>query len=307
MLIFCVRIVGVMSEKRDYYDTLGISKDASVDEIKKAYRKAAVKHHPDKGGDEAKFKEVSEAYEVLKDPAKKQRYDQFGHAGVAGGAAAGGNPFEGFNFNGQNINFDFGGFGGIEDIFDMFTGGGFSRQRSRGADYQTSVTIDFEEAIFGTEKTVGVRTGDHVKIKIPAGIDDGMQIRLTGKGGEPRGQGGDPGDLYVAINVRPHKKFTREGNLILSQETISMVDAALGCELEVDTVDGPVVMKVPAGAQSGTDFKLSGHGVPLIRSDGRGPQIVTIHVETPRNLSKRQKELLQEFEGGNKKRGLFGF
>ncbi|MCL1929818.1 DnaJ domain-containing protein [Candidatus Saccharibacteria bacterium] len=300
-----------MSEKRDYYEVLGLAKSASVDEIKKAYRKAAVKHHPDKGGDETKFKEVSEAYEVLKDPAKKQRYDQFGHAGVAGGAASGGNPFEGFNFNGQNINFDFGGFngggfGGIEDIFDMFTGGGFSRQRARGADYQTSVTIDFEEAIFGTEKTVGVRTGDHVKIKIPAGIDDGMQIRLAGKGGEPRGDGGAPGDLYVAISVRPHKKFTREGSLILSQETISMVDAALGCELEVATVDGPVVMKVPAGTQSGTDFKLSGHGVPLIRSDGRGPQIVTIQVETPRNLTKKQKELLQEFEG-KKRRGLFDF
>jgi molecular chaperone DnaJ len=304
-----------MSEKRDYYEILGLAKEASADEIKKAYRKAAVKHHPDKGGDEAKFREVSEAYEVLKDPAKKQRYDQFGHAGVAGGAAAGGNPFEGFNFGGQNVHFDFsgfggsgsGGFGGFEDIFDMFTGGGFSRQRARGADYQTSVTITFEEAIFGTEKTVGVRTGEHVTVKIPAGIDDGMQIRLTGKGGEPRAEGGEPGDLYVAIGVRPHKKFTREGNLILSQEVISMVDAALGCELEVETVDGPVVMKVPAGTQSGTDFKLSGHGVPLIRSEGRGPQIVTIQVETPRNLTKQQKELLKEFESGGKRRGLFGF
>jgi molecular chaperone DnaJ len=302
-----------MSEKRDYYEVLGVGKDASADEIKKAYRKAAVKHHPDKGGDETKFKEIGEAYEVLKDPAKKQRYDQFGHAGVTGGAQAGGNPFEGFNFNGQNVHFDFGGFGGgggfggIEDIFDMFTGGGFSRQRARGADYQTSTTISFEEAIFGAEKTVGLHNGERVKIKIPAGIDDGMQIRLSGKGGAPRAEGGDPGDLYVAINVRPHKKFTREGGLILSQETISMVEAALGCELEVDTVDGPVVMKVPAGTQSGTDFKLSGHGVPLIRQEGRGPQIVTIQVETPRNLTKKQKELLQEFENGGKRRGIFGF
>ena len=300
--------------KKDYYETLGVSKDASEQDIKRAFRKLAKENHPDINKDpnaEAKFKELQEAYSVLSDPKAKAQYDQFGHAGVAGGAQAGGNPFEGFNFNGQNIHFDFGGFGnsgfgGIEDIFDMFTGGGFSRQRARGADYQTSVTIDFEEAIFGTEKTVGIRTGDHIKIKIPAGIDDGMQIRLGGKGGEPRASGGEPGDLYVAINVRPHKKFTREGNLILSHETISMVDAALGCELEVETVDGPVVMKVPAGTQSGTDFKLSGHGVPLIRSDGRGPQIVTIRVETPNNLTKRQRDLLQEFDD-TKKRGLFGF
>ena len=299
-----------MAEKRDYYESLGVSKNASDDEIKKAFRKLAVKHHPDKdGGDETKFKEINEAYEVLKDKQKRQRYDQFGHAGVGGaaGGPSGGSPFGrsgGFDFNGQNVNFDFGGAGGFDmnDIFDMFTGGGFSRQRSRGADYQTSVTLSFEQAVFGVEKEISVR-GEKVKVKIPAGIDDGQSIRLTGKGGEPRGEGGDPGDLYVSINVRPHKKFTREGDLILSEEKISMVEAALGTELDVETVDGMVTMKVPAGTQSGTDFKLSGHGVPHLRGQTRGPQIVTINVKTPTNLSRKQKELLKEFAGN--KRGFF--
>jgi molecular chaperone DnaJ len=308
-----------MATTRDYYEILGVEKGASADEIKKAYRKAAVKNHPDHGGDEAKFKEINEAYEVLKDPAKKQRYDQFGKAGVNGGAA-GGNPFAGFNFGGasgaqggaQNIHFDFGGFGGgngggmfggLDDIFDMFTGGGFSRGRARGADYQTSVTIDFEEAVFGTTKTVGLHNGDRVKIKIPAGIDDGQAIRLAGRGGEPRSEGGEKGDLYVSVNVRPSKKFEREGALILSEETISMVDAALGTEIEVETVDGTVTMKIPAGTQSETAFKLSGHGVPYRNDGDRGPHIVTIHVATPKNLTKKQREILKEFD--SKKRGWF--
>jgi molecular chaperone DnaJ len=306
-----------MAEKQDYYESLGVGKSASDDEIKKAFRKLAVKYHPDKeGGDEAKFKQINEAYEVLKDKQKRQRYDQFGHAGVGGasGAGAGGGPFGGFggasaggfNFNGQNVHFDFGGGSGFDmgDIFDMFTGGGFSRQRSRGADYQTSVTLSFDEAVFGVEREISVR-GERVKVKIPAGIDDGQSIRLSGKGGEPRGDGGEAGDLYVLINVRPHKKFTREGDLILSEETISMIDAALGTELDVDTVDGVVTMKIPAGTQSGADFKLSGHGVPHLRSEARGPQIVTIRVETPTNLTRKQKELLQDFADGGKRRGFF--
>jgi molecular chaperone DnaJ len=306
----------LMAEKQDYYESLGVGKSASDDEIKKAFRKLAVKYHPDKeGGDEAKFKQINEAYEVLKDKQKRQRYDQFGHAGVGGAAGgAGGGPFGGFggasaggfNFNGQNVHFDFGGGGGFDmgDIFDMFTGGGFSRQRARGADYQTSVTLSFDEAVFGVEREISVR-GERVKVKIPAGIDDGQSIRLSGKGGEPRGDGGEAGDLYVLINVRPHKKFTREGDLILSEETISMIDAALGTELDVDTVDGVVTMKIPAGTQSGADFKLSGHGVPHLRSEARGPQIVTIRVETPTNLTRKQKELLQDFADGGKKRGFF--
>jgi molecular chaperone DnaJ len=367
-----------MAEKRDYYEILGVKKDASADEIKKAFRKMAVKFHPDKeGGDEAKFKEINEAYEVLRDQQKRQRYDQFGHAGV-GGASGGGNPFEGFGGQGgQNVHFDFGGgnFGDLGDIFGQFFGGGRQAQgQNRGRDVETSVTLTFEEAVFGTGKDISLNldiTCDHcqgsgaepgfgtktcptcqgsgqevrvtntlfgpiqqastchtchgrgqvpekactqcngrgvrrekqeIKVKIPAGVDEGSAIRLSGRGEAIAD--GVAGDLYVAIHVRPHKKFTREGDLILSEEAIGMVDAALGTELEVDTVDGPLVMKVPAGTQSGTDFKLSGHGVPHIRGGGRGAQIVTIRVETPTNLSKKQRDLLEQFDD-IKKRGLF--
>lgn len=306
-----------MATKRDYYEVLGVSKNASDDEIKKAYRKLAVKYHPDKNpGDkeaEAKFKEISEAHEVLSDKQKRARYDQFGHAGVGGasggayGGFGGGNPFSGgnFNFNGQSFNFDFAG-GGLDDILgNLFGfGAGGARRPRRGADYQTAVTVNFEEAVFGTTREITV-DGGSMTIKIPAGIDDGMSIRLRGKGGPAPSDGGEPGDLYVRVRVKPHKSLTREGAIILSEQTISMVDAALGCEIEVETVDGPITMKVPAGTQSGTPFKLSGHGVPF-RTDGdRGPHIVTVIVETPRNLSRKQKELLEEFRKA-KKRSIFG-
>jgi len=369
----------VVMSKRDYYEVLGVSKDASADEIKKAFRKAAVKHHPDKeGGDETKFKEINEAYEVLKDQQKRQRYDQFGHAGVGGasGGGAGGNPFEGFGgFGGQNVNFDFGD-GGLGDIFSQFFGGGQQQSRGprRGRDVETSITLTFEEAVFGVERELELTMDDEcshchgttvepghsmktcptcggsgqrvqmmntifgqiqqqttcpdckgtgqvpekvctvchgkgterrkqdLTVKIPAGIDDGATIRLRERG-EAIG-GGGRGDLYVHIRVKAHKHFTREGDIILSDQHVGMIDAALGTEIDVETVDGTVRMKVPAGTQSGTDFKLSGHGVPHLRSDSRGPHIVTIVVDTPTKLSKKQKELLQEFDG-SKKRGLF--
>ncbi len=299
--------------KRDYYEILGVGKNASDDEIKKAYRKLAIKYHPDKNpGDkeaEAKFKEISEAHEILSDKQKRARYDQFGHAGVGGAGSAGGNPFQNgnFNFNGQSFNFDFGGGGGLDDILGSIFGfGGGQRRPSRGTDYRTTIVLNFEEAVFGTTKTVSA-DGKDLKVKIPAGIDDGMSIRLSGKGG-PAPKGGTKGDLYVFVRVKPHKHLTREGSIILSEKTISMVDAALGTEVDVETVDGNVRMKVPAGTQSGTPFKLSGHGVPLMRSDGdRGPHIVTIIVETPKNLSKRQRELLEEFKNPkNKKHGFWG-
>lgn len=299
--------------KRDYYEVLGVSRSASDDEIKKAYRKLAIKYHPDKNpGDkeaEAKFKEISEAHEVLADKQKRARYDQFGHAGVGGaGGGSGGNPFQNgnFNFNGQSFNFDFGGGGGLDDILGSIFGfGGANRRPTRGADYRTTVTLTFDEAVFGTTKTVSA-DGKDLKVKIPAGIDDGMSIRLSGKGGAAP-KGGTKGDLYVFIRVKPHKHLTREGSIILSEKVISMVDAALGTEVDVETVDGDVRMKIPAGTQSGTPFKLSGHGVPLMRSDGdRGPHIVTIIVETPKNLTKRQKEILEEFrETKTKKRSFW--
>lgn len=371
-----------MATKRDYYEILGVGKTASADEIKKAFRRAAIEHHPDRGGDEAKFKEINEAYEVLKDPSKRQRYDQFGHAGVGG---AGSNPFDGGGFSGfgsaggaQNVNFDFGDLG-LGDIFSSFFGGQQTggRRQSRGRDVETRVDVSFEQAVFGTEAELNLNiedTCDHcrgttvepgyslktcdqcrgsgqvvnvtrtifgniqqasicpkcngrgkipekpctvchgkgtrvknqrIMLKIPAGIDDGATIRLREHGEAVAN--GPKGDLYVNIHVKPHKKFTREGELILSSEHINMVQAALGAEIEVDTVDGPVRMKVPAGTQSGSDFKLSGHGVPHIKGNSRGAHIVTILVDTPTKLTKEQKDLLEQFgvASGTKKHGLF--
>ncbi len=353
--------------KRDYYEVLGVKKDASADEIKKAFRRLAVQHHPDKeGGDETKFKEANEAYDVLKDAQKRQRYDQFGHAGVGGssGGAGGGNPFGGYG--GQNVNFDFGD-GGLGDIFSQFFGGqGGGRQAPRrGRDIEVSLQLSFEEAVFGVEHKLEIdiedvcehckgttaepgyelktcptchgagqvnrvmntifgqmqqavvcetcrgrgkipekvctvchgkgtqRRKQAVSVKIPAGIDDGATIRLSGRGEATLD--GEKGDLYIHIRVRADKKFTREGDIILSEQHISMVDAALGTEIEVGTVDGSVRMKVPAGTQSGTDFKLSGHGVPHMNSDRRGPHIVSVVVDTPTKLSKRQKQALEDF------------
>lgn len=355
-----------MASKRDYYEVLGVGKSASPDEIKKAFRQAAVKHHPDRGGDEAKFKEVNEAYEVLKDPDKRKRYDQFGHAGVGG---AGGDPFAGFGGFGQGNaqSFDFGDLG-LGDIFSSFFGGGTGQHQQRarrGRDVEARVEISFEQAVFGTEvelklnledtcehckgttvepgfelktcdncggsgqvvnsvrtifgniqqaapcpkcratgkvpekvcsvcKGKGTKAGTQkIELKIPAGVDDGATIRLR-EHGEAIANG-PKGDLYVNIRVKPHKAFTREGDLILSQQHIGMIEAALGTEVDVDTVDGAVRMKVPAGTQSGSDFKLSGHGVPHLKGGSRGAHIVTIIVDTPTKLSRHQKQLLEDF------------
>ncbi|MGB4759377.1 MAG: molecular chaperone DnaJ [Candidatus Saccharimonadales bacterium] len=363
--------------KRDYYEVLGVSKDASADEIKKAFRRAAIEHHPDKeGGDETKFKEINEAYEVLKDQQKRQRYDQFGHAGVGGASGGGGDPFGG-GFNGQGMHFDFGDMG-LGDIFNNFFGGGGGARgrQARGNDMETRVEIEFEDAVFGTEVELNLniedtcehckgstaepgyelktcdtckgtgqvvqvmrtmfgniqqatvcptckgtgkvpekvctackgkgtqRRNQKIELKIPAGIDDGATIRLRERGEAIAN--GPKGDLYVNVRVKSHKHFTREGDLILSEEHVHMVDAALGTEIEVATVDGAIKMKVPAGTQSGTDFKLSGHGVPHLRGDSRGAHIVTIVVDTPTKLTRQQKELLEQFSSPQaKKRGFF--
>lgn len=371
-----------MATKRDYYEVLGVGKSASADEIKKAFRRKAVELHPDRGGNEEKFKEVNEAYEILKDPSKRQRYDQFGHAGVGSSAASDGNPFGGFGgaggFNGQNVNFDFGDLG-LGDIFSSFFGGGQQGggrpRQARGNDVETRIEISFDEAVFGTsvelrlnledtcshckgttaepgyelkscgtcggsgqvvtatrtifgniqqasicptcsgtgkvpEKVCSVCHGkgterrmQNVQLKVPAGIDDGATIRLREHGEAVAN--GPKGDLYVHVRVKAHKYFTREGDLILSEEHVGMADAALGIEIDVDTVDGKVRMKIPAGTQSGTDFKLSGHGVPHLRRETRGPHIVTIIVDTPTKLTKQQKELLEQFAAGGKKRSRF--
>jgi len=367
-----------MASKRDYYEILDVDKSASQDEIKKAFRKKAVKLHPDRPeGDEDKFKEANEAYEVLRDDAKRKRYDQFGHAGVGGASGGGGySSYEDIfgggygDSQGQGVHVDLGDLG-LGDIFGSFFGGGGRGGGGPrpGRDVQTRVTVDFEQAVFGIEKKIklelqttcehckgdGVEPGHELKrcddcdgkgqqvrvtqtpfggiqqavvcptcqgrgqvpekdcsvcggegrkrkarsmkFKVPAGISDGATIRLKDRGEAPERPGGGKGDLYVQINVKAHKHFTREGELILSDEKIPMVDAALGTEIKVETVDGePQTLKIPAGTQSGEDFRLKGYGVPRLGRKGRGDHIVRLKVETPSKLSRKQKQLLKDFK-----------
>jgi molecular chaperone DnaJ len=367
-----------MATKRDYYDILGVSKSATADEIKRAYRKLAMQHHPDKhGGDDSQFKELSEAYEVLKDDQKRAGYDQYGPAGAQGNPFGGG----GGGFSGSE---GFGGFGGAEgfdfsDILNQFMGGnGGGRQQgpARGRDLEVVLTIDFMAAIFGTEQEIslsmddecehcsgkGAEPGSKLKkcttcngqgqvkrvqqtilgaiqqvatcgtcdgrgevpekvctickgagvmrrqksltVRIPGGVDNGATMRLTGKGAAPKG-GGPKGDLYVQIRVKADRRFERHGHNIVSQAAVPMVDAALGTEIKVETVDGPVKLKIPAGTQSGKVFKLSEHGVPVVNGRGRGDHLVNVTVETPTKLSAKQKELLQQFSDGAGKKGFF--
>ena len=345
--------------KRDYYEVLGVSRDVNEDDLKKAYRKLALKYHPDKNpGDhsaEERFKELSEAYQVLCDAERRARYDRFGHA-----------AFE------QGGGFDFGaGFGaGFEDILgDLFgdffgTGrarGGRGRPR-RGADLQYRLDITFEEAARGCEKTVSIprmaacsmcggrgtktgtapktcpqcrgtgqirfqqgffsiaktcghcngqgttipnpcpacegggveRTTHTLSIKIPAGVDSGSRLKLRGEG-ESGGTGGTSGDLYVLLQVEEHPLFTREGTDVICDVPVSFVQASLGTEIEVPTLDGRAKIKVPAGTQSGQSFRIKGRGVVDLNGYGRGDQLVRIVVETPRTLSARQRQLLEEF------------
>lgn len=342
--------------KRDYYEVLGVEKNATKDEIKRAYRKLARKYHPDvnKSDDaEEKFKEAKEAYEVLNNDQKRAQYDQFGHAGTQ----------QGHGFGGAQ---DFSGFG---DIFDMFFGGGGRRDPNapqQGADLQYTMTLDFEEAIFGKETEISLpkdeecqtchgsgakpgtkpQTCSHcngsgqlnmeqntpfgrvvnrrvchycqgtgkiipekcatchgegkvkkqtkIKISIPAGIDEGQQIRISGKG-EPGKNGGPPGDLFVIVHIKKHDYFQREGDHIFLELPITFTQAALGDEMEVPTVHGNVTFKIPAGTQTGKTFRLKGKGVPNVRGFGKGDQHVKIKVITPTKLTSRQKELLKEF------------
>lgn len=362
--------------KKDYYEVLGVSKTASQDELKKAYRKLALKYHPDrnKGNAEAeqKFKEISEAYGVLSDESKRAQYDQLGpdafEQAQAGGA--GGNPFGG----------GFGGFSGsgMEDIFDMFFGGQGGRGgRSgnagpqRGADLRFDLEITFEEAAFGVEKEIslyrdetcehchgtGAEPGSKVetcpdchgtgyvrftqntmfgqmvnerpcskchgegkivsspckecrgkgtqkknkrlKVKIPAGVDNGSRLRVSGEG-EAGAKGGPNGDLYVYLYVKQHKFFDRDGTTVLCEVPINIVQATLGAEIKVPTLDGQVTMKVPEGTQPGRVMRLKGKGIPSLRGGTRGDQLVKIKVVIPAKLSDKQKDALRAFESISK-------
>lgn len=359
--------------KRDYYEVLGVSKSASEDEIKKAYRKLSKKYHPDINKEpdaDEKFKEISEAYEMLSDPQKRAAYDQYGHAANDPNFGAGG----------------FGGFsgGGFEDIFSSFFGGGggfggFGSQQSRrnmprqGADLQYRINLTFEEAIFGKKETLtyqreelchtcdgsGAKAGTKphtcskchgsgtinveqntmfgrmmtqtacdacggsgeiitekcttchgqgrerkqhsVSVTVPAGVEHGQQMRLSGQGNAGY-NGGPYGDLYVVFSVQASDRFERDGAEIYYEQKISMVQAALGDDIEVPTVHGPVKLKIPAGTQSGTSFRLRGKGAPKLRSTAMGDQHVRVTVMIPKDLNEKQKNLLREFAkaGGDK-------
>ena len=371
-----------MADKRDYYEILGVEKNASETDIKKAFRKQAKQYHPDVNpGDksaEAKFKEVNEAYDILSDSQKRSRYDQFGHAGVDPNGFSGG-------AGGFGTGFDF----DLSDIFDSFFGGGFGgkSQRTRngpqkGADLKYSLEISFEEAAFGVEKELDlnrrdkcpkcngsgakegstpktctvchgsgqvqtkqntpfgqfssvktcdackgegkiitnpcvqcggsgtIRRSTKLKVKIPAGIDNGQSISLRGEG-EPGVRSGPSGDLYVSIRVRKHPLFIRDGVDVVCEMPITFVQAALGCDVEVPTLDGKVKYSIPEGTQTGTVFRLKNKGIPYLRGNGRGDQFVKTVIEVPKKLNDRQKKILKDFaevsgdEVHEQRRGFF--
>ncbi len=351
--------------KRDYYEILDVDKGADQSTIKKAYRKLAMKYHPDRNPDnqeaEQKFKEISEAYEVLSDSEKRSRYDQFGHAGVNGNGAGG---FGGGGYSG------FGGFEDIfSDIFDMFGGGQSSSRRNRpqkGQDIKTRVRLTFKEAAFGIEKEVevsrqeecntchgsGAKSGSGVKtcnkcngtgevryaqrtplgqfvnvrtcdvchgegkiieepcqtcggkgkvrkkkkitVKIPGGVDDGSVITLRGEG-EPGSKGGPHGDLYLIVDIIPHGIFDRDGYDVICEVPITFMQATLGDEIIVPTLDGKVKYKISEGTQSGTVFRLKGKGTKILNSNNRGDQYVKVIVEIPKRLDEEQKHALRKF------------
>jgi len=357
--------------KRDYYEILGISRNASSEDIKKAYRRLAIKYHPDKNREnskeaEEKFKEVSEAYKILSDGEKRKIYDEYGHAGLQADVGAGGGGFTGFDFDPFKI-FDevFGRrYSSGGDIFDNFFGGRASPRGSQpGSDLQYNLEITFKEAAFGTEKEIqvpryeicsscrgsGVKPGSspqtcpscggtgsiavsqgffsmsrtctqchgrgtiikdsckecrgsgrvrrarRVKVKIPAGIDNGSHLRLTGQG-EAGLRGGPTGDLYIAIRVGPHPIFKREGDTVICEIPITFTQAALGGEIRVPTLNGRARLKVPPGTQTNKIFRLRKMGIPHLHSSGRGDQWVRVIIETPVNLSAEEKQLLKRLE-----------
>lgn len=280
-------------------------KTASADEIKRAYRKLALQYHPDKNKSkeaEGKFKEVTQAYEVLSDSQKKAQYDQFGHAAFDPSAASG--PFGGaqggqsgpfrytYHTSGSNpnIDFDFGGFSDPFEIFEQFFGGGSpfgARQRRQ----TYSLTIDFMEAVHGVEKKVDIN-GRTQTIKIPKGVDNGSRIRF--------------GDYDVVVDVHPNSKFRREGYDIISELEIPFSQAVLGTAIDVQTVGEEVKLRVPAGSQPDTVIRLRGKGVPHVQGSGRGDHYIRIKIVVPKHLTPRQKELLEQFEEeGKKKKGWF--
>ncbi|MDP3940955.1 MAG: DnaJ domain-containing protein [bacterium] len=292
-----------MADSKDYYEILGVSKTASGEEIKRAYRKLALQYHPDrnktKEGEE-KFKEVTKAYEVLSDQQKRQAYDQFGAAAFDPSAGSGpfgqGSPFGGGQQSGQYGPFtysyssggqgDFGGFSDPFEIFEQFFGGASPfGARQRRPTY--SIRINFSDAVHGTEKEVTIDRKTQ-KIKIPAGVDNGSRVRF--------------GEYDIVIDVAGDPYFQREGYDLVTEQEIPFSLAAIGGEIKVRTIDGEITLRIPSGTQPNAVFRLQGRGVPHVRGTGRGDQYARMKVTVPKSLTKRQKELLQEFDNESQKK-----
>ena len=295
-----------MATTPDYYKILGVSRDADAAAIKKAFRKLAREHHPDAGGDEAKFKEINEAYEVLSDDKKRKLYDQYGTANEnqipfnwGGGGGAGGADAAGFGSWAdilESIRSGDGMFGGID--FGGF-GGGAARPR-KGQDMSVSLNISFEEAFSGVEKRVTIRIpgkseAETLTVKVPAGAVDGGRVRFRGKGA-PGENGGEAGDLLITTKIDPHPYFTRDGADVLIDVPVSVAEAALGASVIVPAPDGTKVrVKVPAGTQNGTLLTIKGKGATKVKGSGTGNLIITIQVVVPKNMNEGQREAMEAF------------
>lgn len=307
----------------DYYKLLAIEKNANAEEIKKAYRKLALKWHPDKNPTnktqaEEKFKKISEAYAVLSDPEKRTQYDTYGSADQYRQQYSQEDIFRGFDLNDILRGFGFGGGGGGSRVFtrsgarrrpgmqssndpfaDLFGGGDqhYGRMPQPGQDLQYNLSITLEESVFGAEKKVTLQKEDRIdeiNVKIPEGISTGKRLRLAGKGG-PGYDGGAPGDLYLNITILPHPVFAREGNDIYIEKSISFSQAAIGTSIDVSTIDGTLKrIKIPPGTQNNTKVRMKGYGVPGLKGIGKGDQYVKIIVDVPRKLTERQEKLIRQ-------------
>ncbi|HEY4695609.1 MAG TPA: DnaJ C-terminal domain-containing protein [Candidatus Hydromicrobium sp.] len=316
-----------MVDYKDYYKVLGVNKGASQDEIKKAYRKLARKYHPDANPNdpkaEEKFKEIGEAYEVLKDPQKKSRYDQLGanwkqyaSAGASAGWPGGGGRTYTYDFGGKGFNFEDLG-SGFSDFFEMFFGRGaderfsdsgsdFSSQFGRGTrtttmqkgqDMQSSLSITLREAYSGTQRSLRLQREEKVRtinVKIPKGIKDGGKIRVTGEG-EKGSTGGPAGDLYLIVNIAPHNFFTRKGDDLYCEVPVTIKEAFYGSKIDMPTFNGKVIVKVPPKTQGGKTLRLKGKGMPKLRSSGFGDLYAKIKMVLPEKLTNEQKKHFDEF------------
>jgi curved DNA-binding protein len=283
---------------KDFYQILGVARNAAEKEIKQSYRRLARKYHPDVNPNdksaEEKFKEVQQAYEVLSDPEKRRKYDQFGEqwqrvseGGPGGAGFTWGQAPEGFDF-------DFGGAASYGDLFDLLFGDGAAAGKSRvrpGRDVQYEIEVTLDDANSGATKRFTVN-GKRVEVKIPAGVDEGSKIRLTGQG--EAGRDGKRGDMYLIVKMLPHPVFERRGSDLYCEASVPYTTASLGGELQVPTLSGRVTMKIPAGTQSGQSFRLTGQGISKLNSKDRGDLYAKVRITVPKTLSAREKQLMEE-------------